>query len=88
VKLPAGIDTISSPTLEPSGSVNTAAVYFSGGFRIPFSLTLATSKLIVRRGGLDISRFNDGPAIIAPAPIAASAATPSAVRRVSLIGPM
>src|SRR5262252_8176462 len=86
VKLPPGIETISRPAPEPSPSVKILAVFFSGGFRIPLASTVTVSKVIVRNGGFDSSLRMEGAALVAPAPATASAAIPSACRRVRLIG--
>jgi len=66
--------------------VKTVAAYFASGLRAPFASTLATSKLIVRGVGFDISFIIAGTAITVPDPAAASAAAPNACRRVSRIG--
>jgi len=83
VKPPAGIETILSPPLEPSDSVNTVAVEVSDGFRIPFSSILGNSKLMVRSDGLDSSLLIDGAAIAAPVTTTPSAAIPIVCRRVN-----
>jgi hypothetical protein len=41
VKTPAGIDTMSKPTLAPSLSVKIDALALSAGMRAPFSSTVA-----------------------------------------------
>jgi hypothetical protein len=82
-KLPAGIDTISSPAPKSSASVNIVAIYFSGAWRTPLSSTVAASKLIVRNAGRVNSRLIEGAAIAAPVPATASAAIPNVCRRVS-----
>jgi hypothetical protein len=86
VKLPSGIETISSLPAEPSLSLNTAALYFSDGFRTPFESTVATSKAIARKDGFDMRLRIEGAAMMAPVPATTSAATPSACRRVTLRG--
>ena len=63
--------------------MNTAAVEVSGALRIPFSSTLANSKLTARSDGLDINLLIEDAAMAAPIPTTASAATPNVCRRVS-----